>query len=38
VIYVTHDPALAQRASHFIQLLDGRIVESSSDVRLEAPA
>jgi putative ABC transport system ATP-binding protein len=32
VIYVTHDPALAQRASHFIQLLDGRIVESSADV------
>jgi putative ABC transport system ATP-binding protein len=36
VIYVTHDPGLAQRASHFIRLLDGRIVESNSEVRLEA--
>lgn len=34
VIYVTHDPSLVQRASHYIQLLDGRIVESSADVQL----
>ena len=38
VIYVTHDPGLAQRASHFIGLLDGRIAESSPDIRLEALA
>ena len=38
VIYVTHDPALAQRASHFIGLLDGQIAESSSGVRSEVPA
>ena len=36
VIYVTHDPSLAQRASHFIGLLDGQIAESSPGVRWEA--
>ena len=36
VIYVTHDPSLAQRASHFLGLLDGQIAESSPGVRWEA--
>lgn len=35
VIYVTHDPSLAKRASHFVGLLDGQIAESSPDVTLE---
>lgn len=38
VIYVTHDPSLAQRATHFIGLLDGQIAESSSGARSEVPA
>ena len=38
VIYVTHDPSLAKRASHFIGLLDGRVAESSPGARLEVPA
>lgn len=36
VIYVTHDPSLAQRASHFIRLLDGTIVDGSREVRMGA--
>jgi putative ABC transport system ATP-binding protein len=38
VIYVTHDPSLAQRASHFIRLLDGTVAECSPEARLEVPA
>jgi putative ABC transport system ATP-binding protein len=38
VIYVTHDPSLARRATHFIRLLDGAVAECSPEVRLEVPA